>query len=461
MRFDNLKDWLAWQEGLNPKEIELGLERSARVLKQLGHSSSFDCPLITVAGTNGKGSIVAMLEAIAVSVGLKVCSYTSPHIFEYSERIKIDRQAVADTLICEAFQRIDNARGDDQLTYFEFGTLAAIDLFFRAEVDLVILEVGLGGRLDAVNIMDPDVSILSSVAIDHVDWLGDDREKIGYEKAGIFRPGRTVVCADAQPPLSVIKRAQELNCNFLQREKDYSVVEESGAGWCLKSPYVEISSLPAPSLIGAFQKDNAATAVVAMQVLQHERLLDSLPAAQQTFVQILTSALTDIRLSGRFQKVHEAPDVFVDVAHNPHAALGLKSQLQISAKNGPVKGKAGEGKTGKGKTWAVVAMLADKDINQVIRNVASEVDFWCFAGLDGEMLGISRGLPVSELLPNVPPKILPDVTVDAVLLSDRPHEKLMADLAREMQSNPCKMLGDTVILAHCGTGLCTGTVHGR
>jgi dihydrofolate synthase/folylpolyglutamate synthase len=442
MRFDNLKDWLAWQEGLNPKEIELGLERSVRVLKQMGHSSAFKCPLITVAGTNGKGSIIAMLEAIAVSAGLKVCSYTSPHIFEYNERIKINRQAVEDTLICEAFERIDNARGENQLTYFEFGTLAAIDLFFRAEADLVILEIGLGGRLDAVNIMDPDVSILSSVAIDHVDWLGDDREKIGYEKAGIFRAGRTVVCADAQPPLSVIRRAQELNCNFLQREKDYSVVEEADDGWCLKSPYVGMSKLPAPSLCGAFQKDNAATAILALQSLQHEKLLGRLPADKETFGELLSSALTDVQLPGRFQKVFDTPAVFVDVAHNPHAALGLKSQLQILANNSAAKGVTGEG-----KVWAVVAMLADKDINQVICNVASEVDFWCFAGLDSEMLGISRGLSVSDLLLNLSPEILTDATVDVSLPSDGSDEKLMADLAHEMQSNPCKMLGDTVILA--------------
>ena len=189
MRFDNLNDWLAWQESLNPAEIELGLDRVAGVLTQAKLSTIFDCPLITVAGTNGKGSVVAMLEAMAMAAGLNVCSYTSPHIFRYNERIKVNGQAVADDVLCEAFEHIDQARGDSPLTYFEFGTLAAIDVFFKQRPDLVILEVGLGGRLDAVNIMQADISILTSVAIDHVDWLGDNRESIGFEKAGIFRAG--------------------------------------------------------------------------------------------------------------------------------------------------------------------------------------------------------------------------------------------------------------------------------
>ncbi|MBE9567571.1 MAG: bifunctional folylpolyglutamate synthase/dihydrofolate synthase [Proteobacteria bacterium] len=449
MRFDNLKDWLAWQESLNPKEIDLGLERSAGVLKQMGHVLAFDCPLITVAGTNGKGSIVAILEAIAVSAGLNVCSYTSPHIFDYNERIKINRQPVEDALICEAFERIDHARcqlaGDEhQLTYFEFGTLAAIDLFFRTKPDLVILEVGLGGRLDAVNIMEPDVSILSSVAIDHVDWLGDDREKIGYEKAGIFRAGKTAICGDVQPPQSVIKRARDLGCDLLQREKDYRVIEAERAGisnsddgWRLESPFSELMNLPPPSLIGPFQKDNAATAIVALQSLQQRGLLDKLPADHGLFRRILASALPDIQLAGRFQKIHDVPAVYVDVAHNPHAALGLLSQLKISA----------QASNFMGKTWAVVAMLADKDIARVISNVATEIDHWCFAGLDAETSGITRGLPVTDMLANLPPEILPDgLTTDTVIL-DALRQELMDDLGHESQSNPCKMLSDTVSLA--------------
>ncbi len=217
MRFNNLNAWLSWQETLNPKEIDLGLDRVNHVLAQLGHASAFDCPLITVAGTNGKGSVVATLEALVKAAGLSVCSYSSPHIFHYNERIKIDGQAVADAVLCEAFERIDQARGELPLTYFEFGTLAAIDLSFRAKPDLVILEVGLGGRLDAVNIMDADVSILTSVAIDHVDWLGDNRDLIGFEKAGVFRNDKPVICGELDPPQSVILEAKKNTVIFYWR----------------------------------------------------------------------------------------------------------------------------------------------------------------------------------------------------------------------------------------------------
>ena len=180
-----------------------------------------------MAGTNGKGSVVAILEAIAVAAGLNVCSYTSPHIFRYNERIKINTKPVDDIALCEAFEHIDQARGGDiPLTYFEFGTLAAIDIFFRQQPDLVILEVGLGGRLDAVNVMDADASILTSVAIDHIDWLGDDREAIGFEKSGIFRPHKPVICGDRNPPQSVIAEARKKHCEFLLAGRDFDIIDE-------------------------------------------------------------------------------------------------------------------------------------------------------------------------------------------------------------------------------------------
>ena len=230
MRFNQLDDWLEWQETLNPAEIELGLDRISTVLAQAGLADKFPCPLITVAGTNGKGSVVAILEAIAISAGLRVCSYTSPHVFKYNERIKFDGQPVGDAVLCDAFDRIDRARcagtqGEVPLTYFEFGTLAAIDLFHRQRPDIVIFEVGLGGRLDATNIMEPDVSVLTSVAIDHVDWLGSDRESIGFEKAGIFRAGKKVVCAEPEPPVSDLQHAQHLGCRFLRVGKDNDVLD--------------------------------------------------------------------------------------------------------------------------------------------------------------------------------------------------------------------------------------------
>lgn len=398
MRFNHLNDWLAWQESLNPAEIDLGLDRISEVLLQAGLSSSFNCPLITVAGTNGKGSVVAMLEAIAMAAGLKVCSYTSPHIFQYNERIKINGQAVDDNNLCEAFERIDQARNNSPLTYFEFGTLAAIDLFFRQQPDLVILEVGLGGRLDAVNIMDADVSVLTSVAIDHVDWLGDDRESIGYEKAGIFRSGKPVICGEREVPTSVIKHAEKLQCEFVQAGADYDFsIEKAGDHWDLKSPYVDLFNLPQPSLTGEFQYLNAATAIVALQALQAKKLLTSLPNQRQPerLREVIAAGLKQINLAGRFQQIYSKPQVYVDVAHNLQAAQALASQLKSCFDRGRTTGA---------RTWAIIAMLADKDIKGVIDNVSAGIDNWCFAGLEN----ISRGLPVQELIEYLPDGFIAD-----------------------------------------------------
>ncbi len=407
MRFNHLNDWLTWQESLNPAEIDLGLDRIAEVLARAGLSSSFNCPLITVAGTNGKGSVVAMLEAMAMSAGLKVCSYTSPHLFQYNERIKINAQPVDDAVLCAAFERIDQARGSCQLTYFEFGTLAAIDLFFKQQPDLVILEVGLGGRLDAVNIMDSDVCVLTSVAIDHVDWLGDDRESIGYEKAGVFRRGRPVICGETEPPQSVIVEAEKKQCQFLLAGLDFDVVTaDDGAlkNWTLKSIYGDMTDLPAPNLTGEFQKYNAATAILALQLLQSKGVLGS----EYNLKDAASSALSRIDLAGRFQKINNQPQVYVDVAHNPQAALALSSQLKLNESD-------------ESKTWAIVAMLSDKDVKGVIESVLAEIDHWCFAGLNNT----PRGLSVQALIEN-----LPDVFIKVT-----------------KQENQCKILSDTVLSA--------------
>ena len=449
MRFENLDDWLSWQENLNPKEIDLGLDRVSRVLEQAGLSSSFNCPLITVAGTNGKGSVVAMLEAMAISAGLKVCSYTSPHLFRYNERIKINAQPVNDDKLCEAFECIDQARGSSQLTYFEFGTLAAIELFFKQQPDLVILEVGLGGRLDAVNIMDSDVSVLTSVAIDHVDWLGDDRESIGYEKAGVFRRGKTVICGELDVPDSVVRQAEKLQCEFIQAGRDYDVdINHSDASWNLKSCYADLSALAKPSLAGDFQYLNAATAILALQAMymsmdgrykdnaslhgcnllgqrrsgcrgavveeQRSGVPNLLPDKQSVkpFRAVITRALKQIKLSGRFQKIHTKPTVYVDVAHNLQAAQALASQLKFTSV---------EHNSAEPRTWAIVAMLSDKDIKGVIESVSAEIDNWCFAGLENT----SRGLSVHALVEN-----LPDIFIKAT-----------------NQKNQCKILTDKVLSA--------------
>jgi len=426
MRFDNLNDWLSWQESLNPKEIDLGLERISRVLKQAGFSSSFDCPLITVAGTNGKGSVVAILEAVAKAAGLTVCSYTSPHIFQYNERIKINGSAIEDAVLCEAFERIDQARGDVSLTYFEFGTLAAIDLFFRQQPDLVILEVGLGGRLDAVNAMDADISILTSVAIDHVDWLGDNRESIGYEKAGVFRAGKPVVCGEVDPPQSVIDAAEKLSCEFLLAGRDYKVINQpaelksSDICWNFESGHGVISNLPQPNLSGEFQKSNAAMAIMAMQLLQAKALAD----LQFDLANLLTSALREINLPGRFQRLKTEPQVVVDVAHNPQAALALSSQLKANQREFEQQHS--------GKTWAVVAMLADKDIKGVLENLSADIDIWCLAGLENA----GRGLSVQDLLKSLPADFFAQT-----------ESKMTAENRHDLALNQCTMLSETVLLA--------------
>lgn len=420
MRFNNLNDWLTWQESLNPKEIELGLERVSAVSKQAGHSSTFNCPLITVAGTNGKGSVVAMLEAMAMSAGLKVCSYTSPHLLRYNERIKINSQPVSDDELCAAFERLDQARGDYPLTYFEFGTLAAIDLFYKHQPDLVILEVGLGGRLDAVNIMDADISILTSVAIDHIDWLGDDRETIGYEKAGVFRSGKPVICGDRKVPNSVSSHAEQLRCEFKQLGRDYDIsVNESTGHWHLRSEFIDLSDIEAPSLSGNFQYENAATAVMALLTLKAKGLLVS-SQGNNSFEDAIIDGLKSIKLSGRFQKVNERPLVLVDVAHNLQAAEALVSQLKATRND-------------TAKTWAILAMLSDKDVSGVIEQVSSEIDYWCFAGLES----VSRGMSVNDFT-----KSLPDTLISNDLIG------------KTKEANQCKMFPTVAMQASSVTTAC-------
>jgi dihydrofolate synthase/folylpolyglutamate synthase len=447
MRFNCLDDWLHWQESLNPAEIDLGLDRVSLVLTQAGLATSFNCPLITVAGTNGKGSVVAMLEAIALAAGLTVCSYTSPHIFKYNERIKINGRAVDDDTLCEAFERIDQARGDIALTYFEFGTLAAIDVFFRAEPDLVILEVGLGGRLDAVNVMDADASVLTSVAIDHIDWLGDDRESIGYEKAGIFRAEKPVICGEREAPESVLRQANRLQCEFIQAGRDYHVINEDinidanvqthHGHWTLKNRYGEFSGLPRPSLVGEFQKSNAATAITALQTLQAKGLLFSASALDKNdpLMRAVPAALANIRLPGRFQLIHSKPQVYVDVAHNLQAAQALASQL----KSEEFSGQSGN----TNHTWAIVAMLSDKDIKGVLSSVSTEIDFWCFSGLEKT----ARGASVQHMLKNIPASILPQAKA-------KMDAESAAELQDKLMANQCTILSATVLLAKTVTDAC-------
>ena len=363
MRFNDLQSWLSWQENLHSAEIELGLERIQQVASVMGLSSNWPIPVITVAGTNGKGSSVAMLESIYQNAGYRVGSYTSPHLLHYNERIKINRQPVADDLICRAFEKTDQARraGEEEisLTYFEFGTLAALSILNDAKLDVVILEVGLGGRLDAVNIVDAMVAVITPVAIDHQSWLGNTREDIAKEKAGIIKPGAFVVCSDPAPAQAVIDKAAELGTLFSVLNKDYKPDIKSTV-WRFQSSGKNINDLPLPSLQGRYQIDNASAAIRVSELLA-----SVLPVSDAA----LRSAMTDIQLSARFQTIATRPDIIIDVAHNAHATKALAANLKQQSCSG--------------RTLAVLAMLEDKSICEALDQVDSNIDYYYIAGLQG------------------------------------------------------------------------------
>ncbi len=356
MRYATLADWLAWQETLHPAKIDMGLERVHEVLQRLGLQNP-PYVVITVAGTNGKGSCVAMLEAMLRAAGYRIGAYTSPHLLRYNERIRIDRIEASDEALCQAFCRIDAARGETSLTYFEFGTLAALDIFARADLDAVILEVGMGGRLDAVNVLDPDVAVITTVGIDHVAWLGSDRERIGAEKAGILRPGRFAVYGGEDPPASVVERARAMDAPFHCFGRDFGY-ERHNEGWSWWGMGQRRDALPMPQLRGPFQLNNAAAAIAALTLVN-----DRLPVLQQA----LREGLNTVALPGRLQPMDSEALRICDVAHNPQAAAALADGLR--------------GLPRVGRTHAVVAMLADKDVAGVVGALADGIDIWHTAGL--------------------------------------------------------------------------------
>ena len=369
----SLVDWLAFLESLHPKGqggIELGLERVARVKAQLGQRQ--DCPVIIVGGTNGKGSTCAYLEAIYRAAGYRVGCYTSPHLLAYNERVRVDGMPAGDAELCAAFARVEAARqaaGGVALTYFEFGTLAAWEVFAAARAQAVILEVGLGGRLDAVNVYEPDAAVVTGIALDHTDWLGPDREAIGFEKAGIFRGGRPAVCADADPPRSLLAHAQAIGADLRLIGRDFGYARADN-GWSYRDGHgVCHESLPIPVLPGAHQFGNASAALAAIDALR-DRLSVPEPAVR--------AGLREVRLAGRFQRVRERPAVILDVAHNPQAVACLAAGLDAMGASG--------------RTFAVVGMLADKDIAGALATLAGRIDVWLLAGLD-----VPRGAPAETL----------------------------------------------------------------
>ena len=361
-----LESWLAYLETLHPKAIALGLERVATV-----HSNmrlALDCPVVTVTGTNGKGSTCAMLDAVLRRAGYRTGLYMSPHLSRYNERVRIAGEPQDDAALLTAFNAVEDARGDIPLTYFEYGTLAAFHAFARAGLDAAILEVGLGGRLDAVNIVAADVAVVTSIDLDHMDYLGPTRGDIAREKAGIFRAGRPVVCAEPDPPASLIEHARALGAPLTQIGRDYGFVPE-GRQWRYWGPGGSRFGLPYPALRGAYQLANAATVLAVIDLLR-DRLHVSAGA--------IRDGLLGVELQGRFQVLPGRPAIVLDVAHNPHAARALAATL----------GTMGYFP----ETHAVFGMLADKDIRGVIDAVAACVDRWFVATLPGPRGGTADAI---------------------------------------------------------------------
>ncbi len=368
MRFHTLEEWLRWQERLNPREIDLGLERVRQVWQLLSPELG-STMVITVAGTNGKGSTIALLESILHRAGYRTGSYTSPHLVRYNERIHLQGEPVSDERILEAFEDIDGARGDLPLTYFEFGTLAALWIMAREKVDVALLEVGLGGRLDAVNIVDADLAIITSIDLDHQSWLGEDREAIGREKAGIFRPGRPAVFSAREMPESVALAAVGLGTRLYRNGIDFQVMAEAET-WNWQGPQRRFDSLPYPGLAGAHQLDNAAGVLMTLTLLA-----ERVPVSEES----VREGLGNAWLPGRIQRLwREGVEWVLDVAHNPHAVESLHEALQ--------ERPAG------GKTFALLGMLKDKDFPAVIDGLDGQVDEWHYASLEG-----ARGLRADAL----------------------------------------------------------------
>ena len=393
MKGRSLAGWLEYIEQQHAQTIALGLERVGEVFSRL--QIGISCPILTVGGTNGKGSACAMLEAVLRSAGYRAGLYTSPHLLRYNERVRIGGREADDAALCEAFAAVESARGNVPLTYFEFGTLAAFLLFSKENLQAAILEVGLGGRLDAVNLLEADCAVLTSVGIDHVEFLGDSREAIGREKAGIFRSGRPAVVADPQPPDSVLEEIRRLGARPILIGRDFGY-RAQGTQWSYWGQAGKRSGLAHPALRGAMQLRNASAAFAA---------LDSLRARLPIAMQDVRRALAEVTLPGRFQVLPGRPQVVLDVAHNPEAAAVLAANLADS-------GFAPE-------TIAVFGMLRDKDIAGVVRAVAPRITRWHLATLPGPRGADARFLSSIFLDMQIQTPIVEHDTVAAALAAAR------------------------------------------
>lgn len=357
-----LATWLSYLEHLHSKTIDLGLARVSEVAQRMAVIKP--APFVfTVAGTNGKGTTCRTLESVLMAAGYKVGVYSSPHLVRYTERVRVQGEELPELAHTTSFAEIEAARGDISLSYFEFGTLSALWLFQQARLDVVILEVGLGGRLDATNIVDADVAVVTSIALDHTDWLGPDRESIGREKAGIFRSGKPAIVGEPDMPLTIAEVASEKGALLLRRGVDWQY-DASEQGWSFRDRLGALNDLPLPQV----PLPNAATALAALRA-------SGLKAKEQA----MRDGIQNAMLPGRFQIISEAPRTILDVAHNPHAAAYLAGRLKTLSKTGRV--------------LAVVGMLHDKDIAGTLANLQAEVDDWYCAPLEGP-----RGATAEQLL---------------------------------------------------------------
>jgi dihydrofolate synthase/folylpolyglutamate synthase len=358
--FTCLDDWLPWLETLSPREIDLGLDRVDTVLKVL------DLPraerVIIVAGTNGKGSSVAMLEALLANAGYKTACYTSPHVLRYNERIRIDGLAASDAEIIAAFERVQSARQDVALTYFEFGTLAALVAFAESAADTLILEVGMGGRLDAVNAVEPDACLITNIALDHTDWLGNDTESIATEKAGIMRTAKPVVFGAATWPDAITEHAAKIGADLRLPGADFGFEKNNdvAASWSWYGRQTKLAGLAAPALAGRIQVQNAAAVLAVIEAMGLEQILTTAE---------VNDAFDKLNLPGRFQVINSRHTWVLDVAHNPAAAAVLAESLKDLSHAGPIS--------------AVVGILAGKDVPGVVEPLSELVDKWIAVPVEG------------------------------------------------------------------------------
>lgn len=329
-----------------------------RVAGRLG-LGRFDCPVITVGGTNGKGSCVALLEAMLRAQGYRVCAYTSPHLLSYNERVRVAGLEASDARLCAAFSQVEAVRDDVPLTYFEFGTLAALAIFRDSDPQAVLLEVGLGGRLDAVNLVDADLALVSSIGIDHTEWLGSDRDSIGREKAGICRPGRPAVCGDPDPPEGFLRQAGQTGARLFRFGQDFSCrARQPGADWEWQGLGASVGPLPRPALPGEIQLRNAAACIAGLKLLEPE-----LPLREES----IREGLRNARLPGRFQQIDGRVPVILDVAHNAEACSVLLANLRAQPCDG--------------RTLAVLGMLQDKPAADIAGIMDAGVHAWYLGGL--------------------------------------------------------------------------------